>query len=298
MLSYKKWKQLNENIGGTYTLGLGQPNKVADLHKRWDEVGLPMRSKKKLLDMPPPDDEEEDLGGPPIGKGLLGKKKKPLGPPPDEEMAPEDEEDIDDEDMDDEDPALDMDDEEDLEDEEDLDDEEPPMEPPMDDEEEDMPLPPLKKSKGGMKGIVGKTRTVADGAKMMHKGAQKMIKGMKEAKGCDCGKCKECKKMAKKCMTKEEVEFFRSLRAQTGTTRFVRDKDGDFVAVKEDAIIPPSDPNAGLNDDEPGPGEVGYAPQGRMGSIGSYAEWSKKHKGRTSKKINESTKKTRGTWFQ
>ncbi len=314
MLSYKKWKQINENIGGTFTLGFGQPNRVADLHSRWDEGGYPMKKSKKMLGDVPEDDSP--MGGPPMGGGpggppMLKKKKKPMPIPKDLGPSPEDEdEDLDDmgdDDMGDEDSPDDDVDDADMGDESpDEDDVDSDVDGDVEDDGEDMggeddiPTPPIMKKppmKGG--GFVGKTKAVADGAKMMHKGAQKMVKGMKESKeGCDC-KCKKCKcgdhcKGCSKMMTKEEAEFYRSLYAQTGGTRFMRDEDGDFVAVQEDAIIPPSDPNAGLSD-EPTAGEVGYAPQGRIGAIGSYAEWSNRHK-KAAKKINESASKKK-SWF-
>lgn len=72
-------------------------------------------------------------------------------------------------------------------------------------------------------------------------------------------------------------------------TFFDINSDGTF---KEDSIIPPADPNKGLvnNDDEAQPGEVGYAPQGKLGSnlgVGSFVEWTTKHKRNVNKKIKK-----------
>jgi hypothetical protein len=139
---------------------------------------------------------------------------------------------------------------------------------------------------------------------MMHKGASKMIKGMKENKGCgkmdkedddkdteiDAENGKMWSKKSKKSrkMTKEETEFFRSLQSQTGSCKFALDETGAWSPVTEDSIIPPSDPNANIiDDDEAGPGQPGYAPQGRVG--GSFSEWAAKYQRKS--RINESKRK-------
>jgi hypothetical protein len=130
---------------------------------------------------------------------------------------------------------------------------------------------------------------------------------------CDhCAKCarmkrmkfmkKKMKKEAAEPWTKEDADFLRSLRSQMGATQFNVNKDG-WTEYQEDALLAPSDPNADVIDDEdePGPGDVGYAPQGRVGSpLGGYEEWSSKHKG---SKLNENlrpkSRKKRGgsSWF-
>ncbi len=66
-------------------------------------------------------------------------------------------------------------------------------------------------------------------------------------------------------MTKEEVDFLSSLQRQTGATKFAIGDSGFWMPVQEDALIPPTDPNANVVNNEPQPGEVGYAPQGRLG---------------------------------
>lgn len=43
--------------------------------------------------------------------------------------------------------------------------------------------------------------------------------------------------------------------------------DGFSPLTNEDALIPASDPNKGLVDEQPQPGDVGFAPQGRIGSF-------------------------------
>jgi hypothetical protein len=268
MISYKKWKQLNENIGMSYTLGLAQPNKVGQLQSRWDELAsmpsMPsIKKSKKMMG-----DVGEDM--PPMKKGKFG-KKPPLGPTADDLGSSDGDAeagDVGDLDMGDEDHPHDEEDEDHPHDEEgedlDHDDAAPDMgddEGDMGDEEgaEETPPPMLPKKKGG---FLDKAKGVADGAKMMSKGASKMVKAMKESK-----------------MTKEQKEFLNSLKSQTGGTFFKQDDDGSW-SVQEDALIPPTDANAEVtqSDEEPVPGEVGYAPQGRVGSVGSFQEWSKKYK--------------------
>lgn len=91
-------------------------------------------------------------------------------------------------------------------------------------------------------------------------------------KKCGCGKCKKCSKMKKK-MTKEEVQFLDTIKKTYGSSFFNINDDGSF---KEDAIIPPTDPNAGLTTEQPnqpGPGEVGFAPQQRLGESYRRHSW-------------------------
>jgi hypothetical protein len=137
-------------------------------------------------------------------------------------------------------------------------------------------LPPPK----GKKGKKGPPVDMDDGGDEMsgeHKCAQ-------------CSKMQHMKKKMKKeaaePWTKEDAEFLRSLKSQLGATQFKVNKDG-WSEYQEDALLPPPrDPNADVTEDgEPGPGDVGYAPQGRVGApLGGYEEWSKKYKG---KNLNE-----------
>lgn len=71
--------------------------------------------------------------------------------------------------------------------------------------------------------------------------------------------------MQKKKSKKENTEFFRSL-SEMGQAPSRTNKDG-ISEYLEDAVFTPGNANTGL---EPGPGEVGFAPEGRIGSIGSY----------------------------
>lgn len=73
---------------------------------------------------------------------------------------------------------------------------------------------------------------------------------------------KNMKKNMKKKMTKEESEFLQSLKKMLEFNPNTKNWDG-ISKISEDSLLPPSNPNAGLNSDaEPQPGEVGYAPGG------------------------------------
>lgn len=73
--------------------------------------------------------------------------------------------------------------------------------------------------------------------------------------------------MMKKKSKKENAEFFQSLAGQLKPpSRSNKDGISEYL---EDAIFTPNNANSSL-DNEPGPGEVGFAPSGRVGQIGSY----------------------------
>ena len=75
--------------------------------------------------------------------------------------------------------------------------------------------------------------------------------------------CKKSAKKSAKKMTKEEEEWWSSVHDMT---KFNDTKGWDGLA--EDALLSPENPNDGLDgSDEPGPGEVGYAPQGKVGAM-------------------------------
>lgn len=83
--------------------------------------------------------------------------------------------------------------------------------------------------------------------------------GKKQAK-------KQTKKMKKEStdMSDEEQDWWNSVHSMIGApqTKF---SDG-WSEYHEDALIPPSDPNAQVaKSEEPGPGEIGFAPQQRVG---------------------------------
>jgi hypothetical protein len=66
--------------------------------------------------------------------------------------------------------------------------------------------------------------------------------------------------MMKKKSKKESTEFFQSLASQLETPDARSNNDG-ISEYLEDAVFTPK---------TPGPGEVGFAPEGRIGSVGSY----------------------------
>ena len=87
-------------------------------------------------------------------------------------------------------------------------------------------------------------------------------------------KMKKMKKNLKK-MKKEEQEWFNSVYSMLSGELNEKHWDGmgdrankkswdGFTRLEEDSLIPPADPNNGLVG-EPGPGEVGFAPQARLG---------------------------------
>lgn len=96
-----------------------------------------------------------------------------------------------------------------------------------------------------------------------------------------CGKMMS--KKSKKCckMTKEQTEFNNSLRNQLGITgsgelKFTRDELGFWVPVTEDVLV--NNPSQEDNN-EPQPGDVGFAPQQKLGISGSnFQEWASYHK--------------------
>ncbi len=97
----------------------------------------------------------------------------------------------------------------------------------------------------------------------------------KGGKGKKKGK-KSCGKMMKneEVVSEEEAKWWESVRSQLGSNPNQKFGTG-LDKITEDKLIDPAKPAE--KDETPGPGEVGYAPNGRIGAIGSYAEWSAKH---------------------
>lgn len=96
-----------------------------------------------------------------------------------------------------------------------------------------------------------------------------------------CSKCGKMKKSKKCCkMTKEQTEFNNSLRSQLGITgsgelKFTRDELGFWVPVTEDVLVNKQAPQ---EDNEPQAGDVGFAPQQKLGLSGSsFQEWASYH---------------------
>ena len=76
---------------------------------------------------------------------------------------------------------------------------------------------------------------------------------------------KTMKNAMSKKMKKENRDFLNSVQGMLLSDPQHRFWDG-FTRLEEESLIPPTDPNAGLSATEPKPGEIGYAPQGRIGS--------------------------------
>jgi len=112
--------------------------------------------------------------------------------------------------------------------------------------------------------------------------AQKKTTTVREGKCCDkCGNM-----MNKKCnkMTKEQNEFNDSLMRQAGALKFAKDELGFWVPVTEDVLIK----NPEVEDNEPQPGEVGFATQQKLGISGSnFTEWANYH----AKQVKKNRKK-------
>jgi hypothetical protein len=91
-------------------------------------------------------------------------------------------------------------------------------------------------------------------------GGEMMLSKKKAKKGA-----KKCaKKSAKKKMTKEEVEWAKSVIRQLNSD--LNPKFSDGLNLEEDKVVAPQNANDDLIDDqEPGPGDMGYAPQQRLG---------------------------------
>jgi hypothetical protein len=253
MLSYKTWRELNENT--SFTLGLGSVPKVGQLRS---EAGF-------MGDMGGGDMGGSDMGGGDMPKLPMKKKKKPMpmgdkgddqdfDPDSDVEEHPDDD--------------MDGDGDEEGHDHDDMGDDSDDMGGGGDEEGHDHDDMGDDSDDMGGGGDMGKPSfkkkpPVPDMQPSM------MKKGM----------CKHCMKYMKK---EASDEFLDSLRRQAGSSKFAVDEAGDWQPVTEDALIPPSDPNQAVVDqstsNEPKAGEIGYAPQGRVGSIGSFSEWATKYK--------------------
>jgi hypothetical protein len=80
------------------------------------------------------------------------------------------------------------------------------------------------------------------------------------------------KKGMKKGMKKEDHDFFASLKSQSKGTVDKKYNDGhteyqEKGCTSEDVLFPHNNANEDLidNDNEPSPGDVGFAPQGKVG---------------------------------
>jgi len=281
MISFKQYKLLHENLS-TFTLGVKTPQGIGVSEAPM--LGAMMR--KKMHGGVPHDEEDMMKKKPPMG-GDMGDDEEGS---PEDDMGTADDTDID-EPSDEETP--DMGDEgegEDMGDETpDMGDESPdmggegeaegpPMKGPM--KKKMPPAPPspmMMKKMGYMKKEQMDHDEDEDEEDHKHDKKGRDIDDEEEDEEMTmknptcCKKCKKCNKMKK-----EENEFLNSLKRQCGASKFAPDELGFWGPVQEDALLAPS--NNSEEKSEPGPGEIGYAPTQKVGSIGSFQEWASKHK--------------------
>lgn len=278
MKSYKNWKLVNESL---FPLGLSQPKGVGGLVGNTPIEESKKKMKGKMRDEDVDVDEEEDgdeeehtcscnknmkkkmkdddkdkdkknspkakkkkMDGEDIMANPAMMKKKPK--PVEDEEEDDDDDDMGDDEEDNEDDVVnDKDDDE----EDDMgDDEEDNEDDDSDDDNEDM------KKYGFMK---KKMKAMKKKMKKMHAEAVAFEKNISEYPD-----------MPQDHSQDSEKEFFASLSRQFGKP-YARFSSG----LSEDMLVPLNDPNApNYVAPEAKPGEVGYAPQGRVGVIGSYAE--------------------------
>jgi len=281
MISYKTWKILQENLGQT-NLGVKSPNIVG-------KTGSPlfgMMKKKKGFpgsEEGPPDmgddasDSGDDMGDEDHDMDDMGDEDGDE----DHDMDDMGDEDGDEDDMGDEDGDEDMDDEDGDED--------------MDDEDGDEDMGGGDMGGGDMSGDMGGGDMSGDmggppkkkfGMPMgkppmskspMGKPPMKMSYMKKESKDTVNARNKK-KKCCSTCskMKTEDNEFLANLRSMTGGTKFAIDDEGYWVPIDEDALIAPDQ-----TDNEPRPGEIGYAPVQKVAT--NFQEWATKHVKKTRK---------------
>ncbi len=254
MLSYRNWKLINESALPSFALGIKTPQSMTNFQSPFKET-----KKRMLLDDPEAKDDMLDV---PTDEDDMGDDMDRRYRGDEEEEDYDDFEDMDeiedDEDLDDE-----MDDDEDLDDEmgddEDLDLDDIGDEEEMGDDED---LDDFGMDNMSMKGIEDMNREDSLDRSSMRRKRPMMDE-----------------KPSRMFMKKESRDdFIDSLKKQ-------------MSGLREDALIPLEDPNMGLADkSDPKPGEVGYAPQGKIGnnfdnnidsyldmdqfpSIDDYIEW-------------------------
>ena len=309
MISYKQWKLLQENLDGV--IGISTPSTVGVV----SENPMIMGMKKRMgADVPPPpeedmdddedDEDEDDHPHDEEGEDVEGDEEG-------EDEEGDEEGDEDDEDGDDEGdmgmggpgmggPGMGI---------ADMLKKKKPMPGKMnmnymkkevkeDPQDKEMKAQNKKKDATCMK-YDKKLSTETPMQEAKDKQDEEMIKKTKgsnmefKSKG-GCAKCGMSSKKSKKCckMTKEEREFNDSLRDQlgisgNGTVKFEKDEYGYWIPVKEEVLLPvPEDTNEQENE-EPQAGEVGFAPQGRIGGVvgRNFSEWTARHLKAAKKKM-------------
>ena len=97
-------------------------------------------------------------------------------------------------------------------------------------------------------------------------------------------KKKMAKRMRKEAFLHDDDEWLASVKSML-TPQNVKYGDG-WTEYQEEALLPPSDPNAAVTDREPQPGEPGFAPVGRVGpplggnAVDGFNEWRRQNRKR------------------
>ena len=233
MLRYKEWKQLNESFLGPVTLGLGNVQNLGITGSQFSVEDL------EAIEEAAKKGKKKMFGGGDedgIEKKLAGLKKKVKGDK-DELEGDEDELEGDEDEKDHKEPEGDEDE----------------LEGDDDGDKDDL-------GGGAKKKVVD---LGGDGPMFAKKGG----KGKKGCKKSGKGKCEET-------MTDEDKAWWASLSHQLSANPNKKYSDGtEYFLQKEDAVIPPSNTNAELVNDDPapGPGDIGFSPQQRFG-VGSEGE--------------------------
>ena len=95
---------------------------------------------------------------------------------------------------------------------------------------------------------------------------------------------KMAKRMKKEAFLHNDKEWLASVKSML-TPQNVKYGDG-WTEYQEEALLPPSDPNAGVTQREPQPGEPGFAPVGRVGpplggnAVDGFNEWRRQNRKR------------------
>lgn len=224
MMSYKEWKMINESFGGNFTLGLKTPASVGITGSKMAEMGL----------HPDPDNEDPNLDDD-HGGGDEGDLGSDTGLP-----------NLDDMDLD----ALlghdhgggddnDMDDDGDLDNDSDKDDDSKTRDGDDDGDEDD------DAESDDSDGFEPKFMSSDLSSEVPMDPSLDYMKKDGHDKNCSCH------------MHKESDDFFSSLFNQARGEHGQKFNGG---LKKEDFLLPPP----AEENKEPGPGEVGYAPQGRL----------------------------------
>lgn len=250
MITFQEWKK-DQNIDESFDVGLGisTPQSFASFGSFSDLLEARKKMKKKM-------DGDDSFGG--------KDKDDDMGDEDDDDHD-EDDDDRDDDDMDDSDD--DHDDDDDMggdkknrpDDDDDGDDNNPGV--------SDNPMMRMKKKMAKMK---KKMQAEAKGFRDEDVIAEKKTEKTEEK--CDCGKCDKCNPK-KESFAQSLANMLNDQKPNTRFSSFGGYTDGQNSTFGEDAILPMIDPNTGLiipsvadnTPVEPTAGQVGFAPQVRLG---------------------------------